>query len=147
MAVGVSLPTPHIIRRTDLGNEVAQLFISSNHAFQVPPFVNDIAVVMPWLVELAPIPLSYCYRTVAINLCFVCDSHGDYHIHPLDTHLLILWVCFNNALHNFYGATVWQNAEDAVMVYLPIRRGRRICKAGFQHIWLLIFYRWLLRNK
>jgi hypothetical protein len=85
----VSLPTPHIIKRTDLGNEIAELLVSSNHAFKIPPFVNDIAAVMPWLLESAPIPLSYCYKSVATNLHFVCDSHGDYHSHPLDAHLSI----------------------------------------------------------
>ena len=56
----VSSHFPHVIRRTDLGNEVAQLLLSSNRAFEVPPYVNDIAAAMPWLLESAPIPLSYC---------------------------------------------------------------------------------------
>ena len=43
----VSSPFPHVIRRTELGNEVAQLLLSSNHAFQVPPYVNDISAAMP----------------------------------------------------------------------------------------------------
>jgi len=76
----VSSPFPHLIRRTDLGNEVAQLLLSSNCAFQVPPYVNDIAAAMPWLLESAPIPLSYCYKSIAINLRLVCDIHGDNHI-------------------------------------------------------------------
>ena len=39
----VSSPFPHVIRRNELGNEVAQLLLSSNRGFKVPPYVNDIA--------------------------------------------------------------------------------------------------------
>ena len=67
----VSSPFPHVIRRTDLGNEVAQLLFSSNRAFQVPPYVNDISTSMPWLLESAPIPLFYCYKLVSNTLSFV----------------------------------------------------------------------------
>jgi hypothetical protein len=140
VAVGCELAYNSRDKRKDLVNDVAQLLISFSCAFQVPTFVNNIAAVMPWLLESAPIPLSYCYKTVAINLHFVCDSHGDYHIHPLDDHLSILQVCFNNVLHNFYGATVWVRSEDAVMAYLPIRWGRRIHFAGFQYILLDGYY-------
>jgi hypothetical protein len=86
----VNSPFPHVIRRNDLGNEVAQLLLSLNHAFEVPPSVNNIDAVMPWLLKSAPIPLSYCYKSVVINLRLVCDSHGDNHIRPIDTHLKIL---------------------------------------------------------
>jgi len=123
-----------------VGNAVFQLLISSNHAFQVPPIMNDIAAVLPWLLESAPIQLSYCYQTVALNLHFVYGSHGEYHIHPIDAHLSITRVCFNNLLHNFYPITVWWNVEDAVLEYLPIRRGRKIHFAGFQHILLDGYY-------
>ena len=114
----VSSSTPHVINRLDVGNEVYQLLISSNRAFQVPPIVNNIAAVLPWLLESAPIN----------------------HIHPLDVHNRIARVCFNNLLHNFYPITVWQNAEDAVMEYLSIRWGKRIHFTGFQHILLHGYY-------
>jgi len=103
----VSSSTSYVIKRLYVGNAVFQLLISSNHAFQVPPIVNDIAAVLPWLLESAPIQLSYCYQTVALNLHFVYGSHGEYHIHPIDAHLSITRVCFNNLLHNFYPITVW----------------------------------------
>ncbi len=130
----VSSPFPHMIRRIDLGNEVAQLLISSNRAFQVPPYVNNIAAAIPQLLESAPIPLSYCYISVVTNLHFVCDIHGDNHIPLFDTHHKILQVFFNVVLHCFYPSTVWECAEAAIMAYLPERWGRKIHIEGFQHI-------------
>jgi hypothetical protein len=122
----VSSHFPHVIRRTDLGNEVAQLLLSSNCAFKVPPYVNDIAAAMPWLLESASIPLSYYYKSVAINLHLVCDSHGDKHIRPIDAHLKILQVCYTVLLHCFYPNTIWEHAEAAIMAYLPERWGGKI---------------------
>jgi hypothetical protein len=107
--------------------------------FQVPPFVNDIAAVLPWLLESAPIPLSYCYQSVAVNLHFACNSNGDYHIHPLDAHLRIAIICLNRVLHNFYPLTVWQTALDAVKDYIPIRWGKKYTILGSS-----TFIRWLL---
>jgi hypothetical protein len=134
----VSSSTPVIKRLMDVGNKLSQIHISSNHTFQVPPFVSHIAAVIPWLLELAPTLLCYCYKAAAVNLCFVCDSHGDYHIHPLDAHLSITGV--NNLLDIFYPITVWKNAKDAVMEYLQIRWGRKIQFARFQHILLDGYY-------
>jgi hypothetical protein len=101
--------------------------------------------VLPWLLESAPIPLSYCYQSVVVNLRFVCDSHGDYHIHPLDTHLAIATVCWNFMLHYFYPLTVWLNALDAVKGYMPIKWGNRIHYAGSLHF-LLDAYNFIKRN-
>ena len=53
----LSTPTPHVIKRSDLGNEVADLLLLSYRAFPVPPMVNDIASALSWLVDTAPTPL------------------------------------------------------------------------------------------
>jgi hypothetical protein len=42
-----SSPTQHVAKRSDLGNEAAQILISINHALAAPPIVNDIAASMP----------------------------------------------------------------------------------------------------
>jgi hypothetical protein len=97
----VSSPFPHVIEKL---NKVAHLLLSSNHAFDASPYVDDIAAAMPWLLESAPIPLSYCYKSIAINLCFVCDIHGDNHIPLSEAHLKILQVCFTVLLHCFIEA-------------------------------------------
>jgi len=129
-----------VIRRTELGNEVAQLLLSSNCAFQVPPYVNDIAAAMPWLLESAPIPLSYCYKSIAINLRLVCDIHGDNHIPLFAAHLKILQVCYTVLLHCFYPDTVWERAEATVLSYLPERWGGKIHIDGLQHVLQEVYY-------
>jgi hypothetical protein len=80
---------PNVVRRMDLGNEAAQVLLSSNCAIEVPPIVNDIAATLPWLLRSAPFPLLSCYMPIVVNLQFVADCQGDYHIHPFEAHLKI----------------------------------------------------------
>jgi len=95
---------------------------------------EDIAAAMPWLLESAPIPLSYCYQSTVINLRLVCDRHGDNHIPLFEAHLKILQVCYTFLLRCFYPDTVWERAEAAIMAYLPERLGESINIEGFQHV-------------
>jgi hypothetical protein len=99
-----------VIKRADLGNA-----ISSNCAPQVPPIVSDIAESMIWLLESAPIPLSYSYKAVAVNLGFVCNVNGDYH--PFDAHLRSTIVCMNKVAWIFFPQHVILEANDAIKVY------------------------------
>lgn len=140
----ISSPTPHVIKRSDLGNEVSELLINSNRALQVPPLVNDIAESMQWLLTQAPVPLSYCYRAVAVNLLFVCDFTGEYHIYPYDAHLKIAMVCMNKLVYSFLHREVVVVANEAVTNYLTNRWGDRIHLVGFQRI-LLDAYNYLLQ--
>jgi hypothetical protein len=140
MAVDYQLTHTTHEKRLDLGSDIFQLLFSSEHAFQVPPFVNDIAAVLPWLLQSAQIPLSYCYQLVTVNLHFVCYSNGDYHIYHLDAHLRIAIICLNNVLRDFYPLKVWENGLDDVKGYMLIRWGNRIHYAGFQIILLDAYY-------
>ena len=140
-----SSPTPHVVKRSDLGNEVSQLLISSSRAQQIPPLVNDIAASLQWLLEAAPIPLAYCYSPVAVNLQFVCSFDDINHIHPLDAHLTIAIVCMNHVLYIFFPPLVVGEAVNAVKYYLASRWGDRIHLVGFQLI-LLDGYQFLKRN-
>jgi hypothetical protein len=47
MAVDYQLTHTTHEKRLDLKSDIFQLLFSSEHAFQVPPFVNDIAAVLP----------------------------------------------------------------------------------------------------
>jgi len=106
------------------------------------PTVLLLPEALPWLLQLAPITLSYCYQSVAINLHFVCDIIVVYHVQPHDAYLRITTVCFNSLLHNFYPLNVWRNAEVVVIEYMPIRCDSRIslCWAPAYCIRCLLFY-------
>jgi hypothetical protein len=97
-----SSPTPHIVRRSDLGNEATELLFSMNRAVQVPPLVNDVAESLDWLAHSAPLPLAYCRRTIIVCLEEVCDFNSRSYIHPLNAHFSIMMVALSTVLDNFF---------------------------------------------
>jgi len=131
-----SSPIPNVVRRMDLGNEAAQVLLSSNRALEVPPIVDDIAATLPWLLRSAPFPLLSCYMPIAVNLQFAADCQGDYHIHPFEAHLKISIVCMKQMLFNYFSDPVSVVSNQVIQDYVADRWGNQIQYVGFQNILL-----------
>ncbi len=131
-----STPIPYVIKRSDLGTEVTQLLLSSNRALPVPPLVDDIASVLSWLLYTDHFPLHNCYKSIAVNLEFVCDVNCDYHIHPLDAHFKMSIICMNRILYDFFPRDLVPRALEGVTEYIRGRWGDTIRHAGFQLVLL-----------
>jgi hypothetical protein len=131
-----SSPIQNVVRRMDLGNEAAQVLLSSNCALEVPPIINDIAATLPWLLRSAPFPLLSCYMPIVVNLQFVADCQGDYHIHPFEAHLKISIVCINRMLFNYFSDPVSVVSNQVIQDYVADRWGNQIQHVGFHNILL-----------
>jgi hypothetical protein len=53
-----------------------------------------------------------------VNLGFVCNPNGQYHIHPFDAHLRIAIVCMNRAVWSIFPHHLIIEANSAVKEYL-----------------------------
>jgi hypothetical protein len=49
-------------------------------------------------------------QAVAINLGFVCNVNGNYHIHPFDAHLRIAIVCMSKVMC-FFSTTCYFGSQ------------------------------------
>jgi hypothetical protein len=136
-----SSPTPHIVRRSDLGNEATELLFSMNRAVQVPPLVNDVAESLDWLVHSVPLPLAYCRRTIIVCLEEVCDFNSRSHIHLLNAHFSIMMVAMSTVLDNFFPASVTDEAKEVTRDYMLMRWGNnRMHLVGFRNILLECYH-------
>jgi hypothetical protein len=142
----LSTPTPHVIKQSDLGNEVADLLLLSYCALPVPPMVNDIASALSWLVDTGPTPLFLChYKTIAHNLLYICEGNSYHYIHPVDAHWTITLICMKSLLYDCYPWDIIETAYEAVREYITTRWGDRIQYAGFSNI-LSDSYMFMKRN-
>ncbi len=132
-----SSPAPQIVKRSDLGIEVAQLLIRSNRALPVPPFVNDIASALSWLVDTAPAALLLtCYRPIQHNLLYVCDRNCNHHIHLVLAHRIIASLCMTRLLLHLYPENIYTAASEAVDAFITTRWGDAVHFAGFTNVLL-----------
>jgi hypothetical protein len=99
MVIDQKVTDPTRCEEITFGNEAAQTLISSHHALALPPIVNDMAASMPWILQSAPILLQSCYLLMAVNLQFLCNCIGDFHIHPFEVHLKNLILCMMTSFH------------------------------------------------
>jgi hypothetical protein len=142
----LSTPSPHVIKRSDLGNEVADLLLLSYRTFPVPPMVNDIASALSWLVDTGPTPLFLCcYKAIARNLLYICEGNSYHYIHPVDAHQTIALICMNSLLYDCYPRDIIETAYEAVREYITTRWGDRIQYAGFSNL-LSDSYMFIKRN-
>jgi hypothetical protein len=123
----LSTPTPHVIKQSDLGNEVADLLLLSYCALPVPPMVNDIASALSWLVDTGPTPLFLCcYKSITHNLLYICEGNSYHYIRPVDTHRTIALICMNSLLYDCCHRDIIETAYEAVKEYITTRWGDRI---------------------
>jgi hypothetical protein len=132
-------PTPSAIKASVLGNDIAQALLSCGRALQVPPMANDIAAVLPWLLERAPSPLKLAYHSVAVNLYLVCDFHSIHHVPPNRAHLRISLVVTNVILYGCFHQQIYDVAKAFVTNYLSNRWGDRLTFAGMKFILLELY--------
>ena len=88
------LPTP--VQRASIGNEFCSALLSSHHAVEVPPSMNNVADSLGWFLSEAPYPLNQLYHIVVKQLYLSCQSGS--HINLSDFHnktiLMAMKSCF-----------------------------------------------------
>ncbi len=104
-----SIPIPAPIKRRDIGNATCEALLSSHHAVQVPPTVNDIAEALPWILWEAPHPVVCAYPAFAKNLYRVCMIN-NHHIHPYEAHFILTMTVAANILK----AYLWEQGGLAL---------------------------------
>jgi hypothetical protein len=109
--------------------------LSSNCVVAVPPFVNDIADSLGWLLWEVPFSLATSYATIAINLFYVCECNNNGHIHPFVAHFKLVMLAMSNIMPAFLPAQ-HENAMIMLRLYLGKQWGHRISFVGFQHLLL-----------
>lgn len=133
-----SIPT--LIKRSDVGNEVCQVLLSSHSALPVPPLVNDIAESLSWLLTEGPNPFVHCHAIIAKCLLRVCRHQ----IHPAQAHFKITLAAMS-FLMKFFAPIVHDDAIEALRSYLQDRWGESISFVGFRYL-LFDSYRFLCNN-
>ena len=122
-----SIPT--LIKRSDVGNDICQVLLSSHCALPVPPLVDDIAETLSWLLTEAPFPFATAYASIARCLLCVCQHQ----IHPVEAHFKITMIAMSNILLVF-PPVLYDHAMEELRRYLQNRWGERISFAGFRNI-------------
>jgi hypothetical protein len=62
------------VQHASIGNEFCSALLSSQHAVEVPPSMNNVADSLGWFLSEAPYPLNQLYHIVVKQLYLSCQS-------------------------------------------------------------------------
>jgi hypothetical protein len=139
-----SRPLPIAIRRSDLGNDVCSVLLSSQRAVIVPPGVNNVADSLGWLLADAPFQVASCYRIVVQQLYFSCLPDNPF-LHPFNTHLKIVLMAMMSFISIAEsGQDTYYMVMESLKKEIVHRWGHRLAFSQFNEV-ILESYNYLLQ--
>jgi hypothetical protein len=133
-----SSPLPTVVRRTDIGNDICALLLSSQRAVNIPSLLNNVAESLSWILETAPHPIAAAYHNI-VKILYLASIPGS-NVYLFDAHLKIVL----GAVVDFLSCTLHE--KEGVLIasdlYLQQHWGGRLTIAPFKEV-LLDIYKFL----
>jgi hypothetical protein len=83
-----SSPLPTVVHRTDIGNDICALLLSSQRAVNIPSLLNNVAESLSWILETAPLPIVAAYHNI-VRILYLASIPGS-NVYLFDAHLKIV---------------------------------------------------------